>query len=283
VRHKIEFGVFLAALRFCCVFRPCHKHGQKCDYKHMHGMGSDRLTGLIAGPATLAASRKRNTSALIFACFGGVMLVGTPPASHAQSAKPMPLVIPESEVSEATRRQAEGPMRFILQIEQKEKTAAAAKDAKPAAAPAAVVAKPKPATPSPTPAIASTPAAAPTAKPVAETPAPTSPAAAEVAPAVLAAPAPAAAPVAKEIAPPTLLSMVEPDISLSSRRRLQGAQSATVRFNIAADGSVTDPEVLKTSNSVLRQPVLDAIKQWRYTPPGQVVSQTVELQLVDAE
>lgn len=204
----------------------------------------------------------------------------------AQTAKPAPLNISESEVSEATRRQAEGPMRFILQMdatkERKDK-APAAKPA-PTAAPPAGAAKPKPsapataasngaATPKPVEPPASATPAAPEPLPLAKTGAPAEPAPAAAAPVIAAA----------VLAPPKLVSMVEPDISSATRRRLQGAQSATVRFNIAADGSVADAEVLKASNSALRQPVLDAVKQWRYTPPGQVVAQTIELQLVEAE
>lgn len=212
----------------------------------------------------------------------------------AQTAKPLPLNLNENEVSEATRRQAEGPMRFILQMdaakERKDK-APAAKPA-PAATPAsaaAASAKPKAAAPTTTATNANGPAAA---KP-AEASTSAQPATADSPPLAKAAPAPEATPTptpsaapalaAAVLTPPTLVSMVEPDISSASRRRLQGAQSATVRLSIAADGSVSDAEVLKVSNAVLRQPVLDAIKQWRYTPPGQAVSQTVELQLVDAE
>ncbi|GAA5175924.1 hypothetical protein GCM10025771_09400 [Niveibacterium umoris] len=231
-------------------------------------------------------SGKHKIAALITAQF--VIAVWQAPALAQTGSKAMPQVMSESEVSEATRRQAEGPMRFILQMDaSKEKKPAPAKEAKPASPP-----------PAPAPAAAATAA---TVKPKAAAPAtasakpggdskpsdaPAEPAQVAVAtPAVDVAKPAAPAPEAVVAAPPpqpTLVTMVEPDIAPAVKRKLRGAQSATVRFNVAADGSVADAEVLQVSSPSLRQPVLDAIKQWRYNPPGQVVPQRVELQLVDA-
>ena len=81
---------------------------------------------------------------------------------------------------------------------------------------------------------------------------------------------------------PTLVTMVEPDIPTPVRRRLKGAQSATLRFNVTPEGTVADLEVLEVSNPALRQPVVDAIRQWRYNPPGQVVAQKVQLQVLES-
>jgi len=187
----------------------------------------------------------------------------------------------ETEVSEATRRQAEGPMRFILQVEQ-----AKEKDKKPAPAPA-----PKPAA-APVVATKPRPAAAP-AQAAADKP-PTANAAADVAPApeklAIAAPALEAPPTPAALEPaalppppqPTLVTMVEPDIPTPVRRRLKGAQTATLRFNVTPEGTVADLEVLEVSNPALRQPVVDAIRQWRYNPPGQVVAQKVQLQVLES-
>ena len=215
--------------------------------------------------------------------YGAAMLTAWHGAANAQSAKPIPQVMPETEVSEATRRQAEGPMRFILQVEQAKdkdkKPPAPPRETNPVAAAPAAASKPRPAQ-------ATTP---PTA--VAEKPAPVAPTIeAPAAPAQLAVAAPAAdpAPAAPEPAAlppppqPTLVTMVEPDIPTAVRRRLKGAQSATLRFNVTPEGAVADLEVLEVSNPALRQPVVDAIRQWRYNPPGQLVAQKVQLQVIDS-
>lgn len=174
-------------------------------------------------------------------------------------------------------------MRFILQMDAtKDKKPVAPKEPKPAPA---LAGKPKPVGPAASVANAPAPGPALDAKPADAADAPTQ--VATVAPARDAKPAPvvdtpAPAP-AEPIPQPTLLTMVEPEISAPLKRRLHGAQTAMVRINVAADGSVADAEVLQVSNAALRQPVLDAVKQWRYSPPGQVVPQTLELQLVDMQ
>ncbi len=213
---------------------------------------------------------------------GAALLAGWHAPVSAQNAKPMPQVMSETEVSEATRRQAEGPMRFILQVEQakdkdKDKKPAPPREAKPAAPVA--TAKPRPA-PAPAPATAAAD------KPATATPAAEAQAAPEklaiAAPALEAPPPAAPEPAALPPPPqPTLVTMVEPDIPTPVRRRLKGAQSATLRFNVTPEGAVADLEVLEISNAALRQPVVDAIRQWRYNPPGQTVAQKVQLQVLE--
>ncbi len=215
--------------------------------------------------------------------YGAAMLTAWHGTASAQSAKPIPQVMPETEVSEATRRQAEGPMRFILQVEQ-----AKEKDKKPPAPPRETkpVATPPVAASKPRPAQTATPNAVAAERPAATTPA--AEAATEPAKLAVAAPAIEAAPAAPEPAAlppppqPTLVTMVEPDIPTQVRRRLKGAQSATLRFNVTPEGAVADLEVLELSNPALRQPVVDAIRQWRYNPPGQLVAQKVQLQVIDS-
>jgi len=203
------------------------------------------------------------------------------------------------EVSEHARRQADGPMRWIMLADQPKaaaKPATPAPAAKPQAAAdkAATVAQPAP-VPAKRPAVAATkPAAAPAAansdpatRAAAQDPAPVPEPKQEVA---LAAPPPqpVAAPAAPEPQPEPeivlkLVDMVEPVIPDALRSRLGKKASVVVHFAVAANGTVSDPEIVSASNNELKKPVLTAVKQWRYAAPGKRVEKQIELQIVAEE
>lgn len=191
-----------------------------------------------------------------------------------------------AQVSEATKRQVEGPVRWILLADKAEKerkrqalakaaaerAAAERLAAEHAAARRASAVAGKPAAPQ-----AGAPAAVAAVQPAAVLPAAALPVAA-IAP-VAALPPPAAEPEEDELPSPKLLDLVEPFISESIKARLNGKGKITVRFAIQPNGSVRGVEVVETSHPALRQPVLSAVEQWRYAAPGRVVEKVVQLQI----
>jgi TonB family protein len=195
------------------------------------------------------------------------------------------------EVSEHAKRQADGPMRWIMLADQPKpgtKPAAPAPNAKAAAAGE----KPAPAA---QPAAVKRPAVVAT-KPVAAPAAANSEPAAHAAQADAPPPAPEprqevaiAAPTPQPAAPTPppepeivlkLVDMVEPIIPEALRSRLDKKASVVVHFVVAANGAVSDPEIVSASNNELKKPVLAAVRQWRYAAPGKRVEKQVELQIV---
>lgn len=72
-----------------------------------------------------------------------------------------------------------------------------------------------------------------------------------------------------------LLRQIEPDFPSSLQRRLRQG-SVEVSFTVLPDGSVSAPNVLRSSHPRLDAPALEAVAQWRFAPidaakPGVVV------------
>ncbi|MEW6704819.1 MAG: TonB family protein [Pseudomonadota bacterium] len=65
--------------------------------------------------------------------------------------------------------------------------------------------------------------------------------------------------------PLVLVHQVDPDFPPAVVRRLQKG-SVQVRFEVLPDGSVRDPEVLKTSHARLNTAAVEAVAQWRFQP-----------------
>ena len=73
-------------------------------------------------------------------------------------------------------------------------------------------------------------------------------------------------PIGGEIDKPTLLYKVEPEYPEAARRaRIHG--TVTVRAVIGRDGAVEDAEIIQSSHRLLEDAALEAVRQWRYTPP----------------
>lgn len=159
--------------------------------------------------------------------------------------------------SDAARRAAESPYRFILQNaaireRPKPKPESAAVEREPARRPApeAVAAVPQRPAPQAAPAVAQPAPAAP--EPVAT-------------PVAVAAPQASPAPVVaarKELVPvrqdPPVLG------ALLMRERPSGR--VTVAFDVMPDGSVSDVKVVSSSNSSLNRPSVNAISAWKFQP-----------------
>jgi TonB family protein len=207
-----------------------------------------RFAGVIAGMMVLAAAGTANAQA-------------TPPAGNSVDKAP----------SEAARRAALSPYRFILQ-----NASAPARKPAPAAAPSpspAAMAEPKkPAAPPPVQQAA--------AQPVAPRPAvadsAASAASAEAAIAALSRQPtePAAPPPRLEIIP---VSTDEPRLPAAlMRERPNGV--VKVHFEIQPDGSVGEVKVTSSTNRSLNRPSVDAVQKWKFEPVDAVL--TVETELV---
>ena len=174
----------------------------------------------------------------------------------------------ETAPSEAARRAAESPYRFILQnaaIRERPRAAPA-----PAAAPEREAAK-RPAASEQT--VASVPArptpqAAPVAEPEQVAPAPT--------PVALAAPQARPAPVVaarKELIP---IKQDPPELSPSLMRE-QPTGMVTVAFDVMPDGNVTAVKVTHSSNTKLNRPSLQAVQAWKFHPIDETRQLEIEL------
>ena len=73
-----------------------------------------------------------------------------------------------------------------------------------------------------------------------------------------------------------LMSAVDPEFPQAAMRRLRKG-SVEVRFEVAAEGQVTDVTVLKTSNRQLDDAAMDAVKKWRFKPSNRGHAASVEL------
>jgi len=86
----------------------------------------------------------------------------------------------------------------------------------------------------------------------------------------------ASSPQEGEDPPLVLVSQVEPEYPAPIVRR-QKKGSVLVRFEVQVDGSVKQPEVLKSSNSRLEAAVVQAVAQWRFQPLPRPQSASAEL------
>jgi TonB family protein len=181
----------------------------------------------------------------------------TPPAANATDQAP----------SEAARRAALSPYRFILQnsTAPARKPAQAEKEKRPAAVEQAAV-QPRP---SPAPAPLREPAATAVAPEASPKPAPEPVAALSRKPAE-----PPAAPVHREIIP---IKTDEPRLAPGLlRERPSGI--VKVHFDVHPDGTTSDVKVLSSTNRALNRPSVDAVQGWKFEPVDEVL--TVETEIV---
>ena len=81
------------------------------------------------------------------------------------------------------------------------------------------------------------------------------------------APPPAAAPVAATPPPPLqVTTMVEPVVPRRLLDRVRGAIEVVVTFIVNTDGSVGNVAVQSSTNRLVNPTVLEAVAQWRYAP-----------------
>ncbi len=151
--------------------------------------------------------------------------------------------------------------------------------AAPAAAPVAAAAAPAPAPAAPEP-LAAAPAApmAPNLAAESVTRVPESKVG-EVIVVAPAAPAPAPAPVAVAAPPEPLkvLTMVEPTLPRRLLGRVQGDIEVIVTFMVGTDGSVSQAAVQASNQPLANPTVLEAVTQWRYAPIAAARSHAVQL------
>ena len=212
-------------------------------------------------------ARAHKVRRVLGAIAGTLMLVGAHSASA--QANPAGNAIDQAP-SEAARRAALSPYRFILQ----NATAPARKSAPAAAA--------KPAAETPAVAEPKRPAAPPVQQ-AAVQPAPTAPvrpAAEAAAPAP--APEPAVAALARKPAePPPRREIIpirtdEPRLSAVLMRE-QPHGTVRVLFQIQPDGSVSDANVVSSTNRSLNRATVDAVKGWKFQPVDEILSVETEL------
>ena len=222
-----------------------------------------RMTTLLCGPLSIS------------------FFVAVTPAAQAQLVAPVGAAsAPAEDPMERAKRQANNVMRWI-KVHSDKPRANAAKPNEPAAAPApAPVARPAPKTAAPP---ANSSAYAPAA--VAEKPGVAAPAAPDpvvLAPPPVAAPvAPppvaAAAPAIAKAAPPAPPPEEEEDTPLKALAQPQpvlprnvlstiNVAKVMVRFNVEVDGSVSNVEIVRSSNRLLNKPTITAVSSWRFEP-----------------
>jgi TonB family protein len=193
-----------------------------------------------------------------------------PITAPAQTAAPR-----DPDAAARAAREANNPLRVIIEASKLKSRATDAPPARPVAA--------KPATPAPVAAKAqAAPAAAVAASQPAAEPAVIVPvvARAEPAPQTLLVPAPIVP--APKPAPPLplkLAQMVEPALPAAVLRRMLNDAEVIVGFTVNADGSVSNVAVRSSPLKSLEAPVIDAISQWRYEPTGEARVHAVQLVL----
>lgn len=151
----------------------------------------------------------------------------------------------------------------------------------PAAAPAATVAARTPAVPAAAPALPAVSPDATSAAPLVSPPPAVEPTPAPTAPAPNATSALPTRAAAQPVAPPEvnkleLLSSVEPDFPARLLRTL-GSGKVVVQFDVAADGTVSQVDVVQSSHRGLDAAAIAAVKQWRFKPMSGSASGTTEL------
>ena len=192
----------------------------------------------------------------------------TPPLAMAQTQAAASAATPASSAapSEAARRQALGPFRFILQnasAPARTKPAAAAVDPK-RAAPAVPIEQSATVAPKAQP-----PAAAPAPPPV-EAPPP-------VAPPVTAAKAPPQAAPAAPMRKPLVAVKQDPPVLTGALLREQPEGTVRVGFDINPDGSTGGVKVLSSTNRKLNNVAMEAVTGWRFKPIDDVRPTEIEL------
>jgi TonB family protein len=217
---------------------------------------------------------------------------------EAQTTSATPAGVDETKIPDWVKKQADNPVKWIIQQENKPKAKTAVEEkaiTKKAVAKKAGRAEEEAvvATPAPAPITTTVRAAAPasagasaspstniTAKPAEE------PAAVAVeAPAVAPIPAVAAlAPPPEPKAPPPplieeLVPINQPQPVLNREVLQAGIRSGRVlvSFTVNTDGSVKDPAVTETSDRLLNRSVIAAVKQWVYKPINKPQTKTVEI------
>jgi len=202
-----------------------------------------------------------------------VAIIAASPSAYAQATPPASGNTTDSAPSEAARRAAASPYRFILQN----------------AAPARKATATAPTTAT-TPATASTPvtteakrAASPPVQQASAQPQRTAPAEAE--PASAPTPEPTVASVSRQPAaePPPIRREIIPirtDDPKLTPALLREDPKGTVKihFDINYDGSVSEVKVLSSSNRSLNKPTVEAVKGWKFQPVDEVL--TVETEIV---
>ncbi len=243
-------------------------------------------------------------------------LTGGMSAVHAQTAAPPAASASEAQLSEAVKRQAASPYRWILTNQTSAQKPRAPTTA-PSPAPAPTAAAPAP-VPAPAPTVASAPpagansaaavaaaaarraeiaeAAAKQASAAAATPAPAAVAAVAPpppppapAPVVAAPPPPPPAPVQVAVAPPpppppklnidlVPISQPEPRLSPAAQRELASGAAVRIAFTVNTDGSTSDVRVVSSSTRALNNPVMAAVREWKYNKVD--APQKTEIELV---
>jgi TonB family protein len=198
------------------------------------------------------------------------LLLGASPLAHAQAGASAT----DGAPSEAARRAAMSPYRFILAAparkpppvekeRDKDTEKEPVKKARPAPAEPPVQAAARTA-PAPAPAAAMTPAAAPESKP----------AAAPMQTAARTRPAPPPEPVVRrEVIP---VSTDEPRLPAALlRERPNGL--VRVQFEINPDGSTGAVKVVSSTNRVLNRPTVDAVAGWKFQPVDEILTVETEV------
>jgi TonB family protein len=200
---------------------------------------------------------------------GGLGFFGLVATALPVQAQIQGVAAPSDKVTmERAQREADGPRRRILEAAKVKGVVRGNEPA--AAAPAAVAAVAAPVAPQPPaqeparalsvlqPSVA--PVALPSAQEVALAPASVVPV--QLAPSSMA--VLAALPSTQSMAPPKLLSKVEPEFTPRLMRRLTRRVELRVEVGIETDGRVRDVQVAQGGNEELAQAVRDAMLQWRY-------------------
>lgn len=206
----------------------------------------------------------------------------------------------QETAAERARRDADNPLRRIIEagkIKPRPKPADAPAAARAPErvqtriAPAAEATPIAPLAVAPVPAVAaSEPAAAPAVAvvaPPAEPAVPRNEPESRVSEVVVVVPAPAPpppAPAAVEVlAPLKAVSVVEPRLPRRLLDRVRGDVEVVVTFVVGTDGSVGQAVVQSSSNALVNPTVLEAVSQWRYAPIPAAREHAVQLVMRAAE
>lgn len=197
-----------------------------------------------------------------------VLMLAGADAAHAQATPPAGNPV-DNAPSEAARRAAMSPYRFIIQ----NATAPARKPVpKPAEAPAPAVEAKRSAPPAPVQQAAAQPAPAPAPKAV-ETQAPAPAPVPEPTIAALSR-KPAEPPPRREVIP---IRTDEPRLSPALLRE-QPHGTVKIHFDIQPDGSVGEVKVMSSTNRSLNRPTVEAVQGWKFQPVDEIL--TVETEVV---
>ena len=216
---------------------------------------------------TLGAEAHKARSVWVLIAGLGIATGGmvTRPSAWAQAQAPLPGSAASDAPSEAARRAASSPYRFIL-------LNANAPARKPALAPEAR-AEPKRPAPAPVEQAALQPRVAPAAPPAVEMPAP-QPAPEPVA--ALAPKPPEPAPIVavrREIIP---IRTDEPRLS-SALMRERPSGVVKLAFDVMPDGSTGAVRVVASTNRDLNRASVDAVSRWKFQPVDEVLTVETEL------